>query len=607
MARFNRNVGIAAPTTSMGLPTFAGVGGQSPAAVQAKGIAAAPVPFQETWVEKRDREAAEQKAAGIQSTPFQETWVEKRDREAAQQPAPVAGLAKGGIAGLIPGKINPKVADDVNINAKIGEYMMPQEVVSYLGVKKLDELVEKVRKEIGWPQGTGPKSSGEPDGIGRHDKPGLHGIAGLAYGGIVDLENEDPMQVGAGQVSIQTARPSAQAGETTKQFDLAGNEMTDETAGNSSAVNTQLTRNVAENMGIYLPADRSIASPPMSARDRIIAKDAQIMNTKTVPTQAGITQNMVQRPSFTAKTAIRSIAGSDVPGTDTLPLDNMNGKYARGTYGIDKGSSGPTLYGSSAVPLTDAQRAQQATDTDARESYAANIEAQKSKARVDKDRQSRIDLLNQIISQGLTNQYDGPQQVAAAKQELATITGQQQLGQSADKIANERYQADQTLAGQKAVAGAHIAAAKINHENDLAKAQAHTQATQAAEAQKDYKELSNKYFDHFSKLNLPTDVSGRIAEISKDYAMAADPSNPLGLYFEKGSRRAGFMADKRLVQAGLDRAARNGYNLEDPAQYNKALNDIYMGLRQKKDVPNMYAFVDKSTADKQAQNALPPQ
>lgn len=85
-------------------------------------------------------------------------------------------------AGIIPGKVNPNVADDVTINAKKGEYIIPQEVVEVLGSKKLDKMVKDARKQIGVPHKTGPKRHDEPDAMGRMDDPRLGDGMGYANG-----------------------------------------------------------------------------------------------------------------------------------------------------------------------------------------------------------------------------------------------------------------------------------------------------------------------------------------------------------------------------------------------------------------------------------------
>ena len=277
--------------------------------------------------------------------------------------------------------------------------------------------------------------------------------------------------MGLGDTITSWFKPKNPRGEG-QQYNLDGTPVDDEGTtilGTTQQQSDALTEKIMNTPGALGPASVDTGT---------------IGNTDDAPVKLG------QASPAAAPTSAAPAATPAIPKPPTL----MNGKYERGKYGIDKSGSVPTLYGSSAVPLTDAQRAQNAAETDARLAYAANVDAQKSKEFADRDRQRQIDSALSDIRNGYGNQYNGPAQIAAARQELATITGQQQLGQMADKIANERYQIDQGLAGQKIAAGAHIATAQINHENDLAKAQAAGQIAMAKEQQKSTHDiLTNGY------------------------------------------------------------------------------------------------------------------
>lgn len=113
--------------------------------------------------------------------------------------AGIAGLADGGATGVIPGKVNPKVADDITINAKKGEYILSTDDVALLGgPEAVDAMVKSLREQAGLPTKTGPKTHGQPDSKGRMDKPGLpsKGIAGLANAGLVDPYETDYQKLG---------------------------------------------------------------------------------------------------------------------------------------------------------------------------------------------------------------------------------------------------------------------------------------------------------------------------------------------------------------------------------------------------------------------------
>lgn len=115
------------------------------------------------------------------------------------------GLANSGV---IPGKVDPTVADDVTINAKIGEYYFSPEVVAALGGPQvLDALAASVKQSIGLPPTVGPKMHNEPDAMGRMDKPGL------ADGGPVDREMYD----GNGPLSRLITNPPTAEGRPASQ------------------------------------------------------------------------------------------------------------------------------------------------------------------------------------------------------------------------------------------------------------------------------------------------------------------------------------------------------------------------------------------------------
>lgn len=98
------------------------------------------------------------------------------------------GFADGGaprhIQGLIPGKVNPDVADDTVIKAKRGEYIFPVEVVEALGGPEvLDGIVLGVKNKLGLPAVVGPAVGGV-DSQGRPDAKGLQpSTIGAADGG----------------------------------------------------------------------------------------------------------------------------------------------------------------------------------------------------------------------------------------------------------------------------------------------------------------------------------------------------------------------------------------------------------------------------------------
>ena len=137
-------------------------------------------------------------ASGQTATPSKSP--ELPSTPAAPAPQKIAGLARGGKtpgSRPIPGKVDTKVADDVTINAKKGEFVLSVEDVALLGgADKLESDIKQLRKQAGLPTEMGPKRPDEPDAMGRMDKPGLNGKAGLADGGWNKIYETDPQKIG---------------------------------------------------------------------------------------------------------------------------------------------------------------------------------------------------------------------------------------------------------------------------------------------------------------------------------------------------------------------------------------------------------------------------
>jgi hypothetical protein len=76
-------------------------------------------------------------------------------------------------------------------------------------------------------------------------------------------------------------------------------------------------------------------------------------------------------------------------------------------------------------------QAQNSFDTDTREAFGRNVESERIKAAGFKATQDRIALLNDTITANQGNQFNGGERIAAARSELASITGQQEIAQKA--------------------------------------------------------------------------------------------------------------------------------------------------------------------------------
>lgn len=106
------------------------------------------------------------------------------------------GFANGGKLGIIPGKVDKTVADDTTvtlpsgstINAKKGEYIIPDWAVPALGEEFLNSKISAIAKKLGIDWKPGAKAPGEPDSLGRMDKPNLVPKLGAANGGAMSPE-----------------------------------------------------------------------------------------------------------------------------------------------------------------------------------------------------------------------------------------------------------------------------------------------------------------------------------------------------------------------------------------------------------------------------------
>lgn len=236
----------------------------------------------------------------------------------------IAGITSG-IAGIIPGKVNPKVADDVTINAKKGEYVFPDYVVKAIGADKLDQMVMSVQKQLGMPIGIGPKQHNQPDNIGRVDTRGLKGIAGFADAGEVDNGIYGRETVFSKPIDdISQAVSSAASG--------AVNAIPSITAALSDAYDKTLGNNGSAGSGAptYAPDPYSLTSALPSTPPPAPAAQASISSISSLPE--------AYRPpmDFTTATtqAKRGITDlNNIPVTAAAPLPAVD-KPTHGTGGI---------------------------------------------------------------------------------------------------------------------------------------------------------------------------------------------------------------------------------------------------------------------------------
>ena len=400
-------------------------------AAQPAGFTAAPANGQETWIAQRDREAANTLAAqpaGFTAAPAngQETWVAQRDREAAnalamKKPLPFKrpGVLNLGFAnsGRIPGKVNPNVADDVTIDAKKGEYVLPVEVVGAMGgPDAIDAMVKNIKTKMGMPAETGPKMRSEPDAQGRMN---ARGMRGFAEGGDV---NPDKMYIGNGPLSQSLRRfrnnPPTPAGVPTG-YDRA--------------------MNIADNVGATLKSWGREAQPELAGQDTGVWNtnvvqgiknwDAKQRNPDAV---TATHDNLNLSSDFAVAPTSAPVQPTPAAEPDRTPIDwtKAGADAVKAVGGFGKQPVGEVVASSedeaSRLAARNTQYAATAADaagTDAREAFGAKVSKERTAVADTAATKDRIGLLNSIISNN-----GRPEYVQAAKLELASILGQQQVG-----------------------------------------------------------------------------------------------------------------------------------------------------------------------------------
>lgn len=388
------------------------------------------VPPQETWVAKREREAGLQAgqvppAALVvaPSVPEKDLRVAPAVPEKDLHAAPaVRGIKGFSNAGLIPGKVNPNVADDVTIDAKKGEYVLPVEVVGAMGgAGALDAMVRNIKTKMGMPAETGPKLRSEPDAQGRMNARGMRGFAG---GGAV---NPDKMYTGNGPLSQFLRRfrnnPATPAGVPTG-YDRA--------------------MNIADTVGATLKSWGREAQPELAGTDSEFTNKGGVFNTDVV---GGIKRWDAKQRNPDAVTATHdnlnlssdfAVAPPVVPtppapvATEPVTMDwtKAGADAIKAVGGFGKQPVGEVV----ASPEDEASRlaarntqfaatAADAAGTDAREAFGAQVAKERTAVANTAATKDRIGLLNSIISNN-----GRPEYVQAARLELASILGQQQVG-----------------------------------------------------------------------------------------------------------------------------------------------------------------------------------
>lgn len=470
-------------------------------------------------------------------------------------PRPLAGFANSGI---IPGKMNPNVADDVTINAKKGEMVLSVDDVKNLGgPERIMQALMELRKQNGQPMQMGPKGHNQPDGYGRMDKPGLRkGIAGGADGfyanlkeGLAASANAMPYRLMTGDEVLSTidrlrgAAPIAEYGNENEK------QMTD----SLRASRNELSRTGGPARGIVDAVSTSVV-PAVQAISRAASGYSD-------PGPIATPQKTVNEYSLPADEARRN--GNAIA---SAPMDftaaNKQAKLGAVQRPQDRVAYDPTADNASrlaAEQAMEAMYAKQSAETDARRiagyqqqqqdrltslrSQADAIAAPRQMTGLDKYNMSfvgKADMSNPSYRAAMTEQaaYAGnetgrQQNLAAINNQIASMTGQRQHDQSNSA----------TIAGQKiGMQERQMQDATTRRGQDFSQSNfSDTLGLKKEELNMD-KQLKQAQLAEHKRM-------AEIAGIPYEAVMAAKPSERLQMWsklFHKGDAKSTAEADKYM-------------------------------------------------------------
>lgn len=262
-----------------------------------------------------------------------------------------------------------------------------------------------------------------------------------------------------------------------------------------------------------------VAADPLAA---IKAKDAQITNTPTVPTIAGLTPNMVQRPMQTpaaqpsaAASAVPAIAGRPLPtGVKQFAFNNKQpagGVVANGA-GNDFSPGSPMAIAGNSV-----------------DSRGRTYDEQVAFAKQFNSPAAQIQRLAAQIPYQAGNQFDGAQKIAGINTQIAGLQQQAKLETEQYKsdtgLAGQKHAADQALAGHKIAADSNVKAHELTAIGNVEKAKIAGAEKAKEQGQKDYTDRIKGLVGDWSKLNLPKEYVPKLNEFAKIHAAAEDPQS----------------------------------------------------------------------------------
>ncbi|MGE3550983.1 MAG: hypothetical protein AB7I29_13925 [Geobacter sp.] len=283
------------------------------------------------------------------------------------------------------------------------------------------------------------------------------------------------------------------------------------------------------------PVANSAAPSPAPSVDplaAIKAKDAAITNTRTVPTDAGITQDMVQRPTGGAAPGIAGVqkfSFSKRQPAGGVVANNSRSDWSPGSTNVRAIAGGVDKYGRSydeqvahAAQVNDTTMRSLATLTPREKAEAGILEAQRVFAGSGRRGKPSKDFNPVTMANAASEVAGATSRIKAleggfADKQAQTIAGMKEQG--------DKYRADQQLVGTKYMADANLKAHEAAAQAGLDKAKIAGQEKQREQANKDYADRVKSLIGDWSKLNLPAEYVPKLNEYARYYVAAEDPQS----------------------------------------------------------------------------------
>lgn len=535
---------------------------------------------------------------------------------------PLQGYAKGGgITGLIPGKVDPTVADDTVIRAKKGEYMLSVEDVALMGgPEAVETMVKRLREAAGLPTATGPKRHDQPDHMGRMDKPmkkrGIADLPGYASAGLIKTWDESNA---ASNSELERNFPgSATAPIPTKEQTMAD-------AGLTIARPRGISTIAADNSTPFVPMFSGSPTAPAPAASNVwteTLKNSGQALAAPAPAAATAPARTAPAPITTAAPSIPAAPKTTnrpgiASGMESISQTAVNAGLPAGGSPVGTSTAGPIALVNGALDATAATALRNRVDwspgsvnvkrAGIADAYDSQVKSADRINAAEKERlQNRsvadrvVDLNRNHNTAGLSDaekQRSATDAFTADRKGIAdvlvndTVRGGQELD-----LTGKQYTADKQLEGTQATGDSRVAAAEAKAAGFEAAAKA--KAATNEQAAKDSKELIKTYYDSIKDRSLPAGFEGQHMSLAKDLANAEDPNTDFGIYYAPGTNRQGIATKRSVYGPLLARYEQAGYKGGDA--HARAYRDLLtlektQGVKLHKAFPRLDSLTNRVT------------